>query len=443
MSQTPTNWLDELIAQAQLEIKTEPDDFLFDSLNCGDLFTPTSSQQTAGGTQADQTIGDPDGQSNFDSNSYHLDHSQSGYSQSTYSLSTYSQPTYSQSSYYDSTLSQPSYSQPSYSQSSYSQSSHSQPSYSQSTYSPPADPQSIYSPNDQTVCSQENRDDSLLLFSQMTEPSSEDDQLDHICFDSNSFNSNSQIESAGNLSSSYAFGFQQDNAQQNSTQLDITQQDSSQLDSGQLGSTQQDSSQQDSTQQDSTQQDSTESSQASSNRSLFVDESSDVFRRTVLMRLEILMKVLWGKGLFFNDQILVAKKCWENANFEGSIRMNYLNPQLRYRRIQRASRIALLMMSAKIYLLVAENRITSRRQIYYEEQAVFNACKCYSLIEQVCAFVNLSRRELNIIATGKGLVAGNLVLLFENRTAIDVSQFKKVWVLFLFFLFFFSLTLSL
>ena len=138
------------------------------------------------------------------------------------------------------------------------------------------------------------------------------------------------------------------------------------------------------------------------------------------------MKVLYGKGLFFNDRILVAKKCWDNANFEGSIRLDYQNPELRYQRIRRASRIALLMMSAKIYLLVAENRVTSRRQLYYEEQSVFNACKCYALIEQVCAFVNLSRRELNIIATGKGLVAGNLVLLFENSTAIDVSQFKKV-----------------
>ena len=132
------------------------------------------------------------------------------------------------------------------------------------------------------------------------------------------------------------------------------------------------------------------------------DSAEELIKKTILIRLEILMKILHGKGLFFDDKILVAKKCWQNARFEGAIRMNYNNEKIIYQKIKKSRRICLLLMCCKIYLLVKSNKISTRRQIYYEEKELFSSTRCYDLIEQVCAFVNLSRRQLNIVAAGKG-----------------------------------------
>lgn len=124
--------LDDLIARAHLKIQTESEEFLFESLNCGELFTPTCSQQTTSGTQDDQTTGD---QADPDDC---LD--QLTFSQSTYDPSTHSQPKFSQS-----------YSQ-SYSPLAYSPLAYRQPTHSQLTYF-----QSSYSQSDQIVCSQESQ----------------------------------------------------------------------------------------------------------------------------------------------------------------------------------------------------------------------------------------------------------------------------------------------
>lgn len=133
------------------------------------------------------------------------------------------------------------------------------------------------------------------------------------------------------------------------------------------------------------------------------------------------------KGLFFNERILVARKCWSTPTFEGSIRMNLKRKdKVYYKSVSRPKRIALLMMATKIYLLIEKNIVTTRRQIYYEEKTLFSAAQCYELIEMICAFVCVSRRELNILATGKGLVAGNLTLVFENNARINGAEFQKV-----------------
>lgn len=388
--------LDELIAGAQLQIKAEPEEeFLFESLNCGDLFSQTSSQQSTdgdlyastnsqqitSGTQDGQPIDDPNVRWACDPSSY-LEHNQAIYSQPIYSQPTCSQSAFAQSAHNnsESTYFQP-YDQTNSFQSTYSQSTCSQSTYNQFPYSQSTYSQSAYSSSDHTVYTQDSQCLDRLPIEQ-----SSDDQYDWN-FDSNL--SQPTTENDRSLPSSQSTGYPFSSQQGSANDSDNTQ--------------------------------------GSQQSELFPeDKSGDLLRRTILTRLEILMKVLYGKGLLFNDRILVAKKCWENANFEGTIRMNYRDNGLVYQRISRPTRIALLMMAAKIYLLLAENRVSSRRQIYYEEKHLFSACKCYELIEQVCAFVNLSRRELNVIASGKGLVAGSLVLLFENRTAIDVSQFRKV-----------------
>lgn len=143
------------------------------------------------------------------------------------------------------------------------------------------------------------------------------------------------------------------------------------------------------------------------------------------------MKTLYGNGLFFNDKIMTVKKCWQNAIFKGLIKMDLgkRNNKLIYQKINRKKRIYLLFMTCKIYHQVLDDKITTRRNIYYEHKNLFSVNTCYNLIEMVCSFVNLSRRELNIVSTSKGLIAGNIVLEFENSNEINGLDYRKVSIL--------------
>jgi DNA topoisomerase VI subunit A len=81
-----------------------------------------------------------------------------------------------------------------------------------------------------------------------------------------------------------------------------------------------------------------------------------------------------------------------------------------------------LCLLKKIQKLLIQNEINTKRDLFYQNVNLFkNQSVVDHAIEDIACSFGIKRDQLNVIASGKGLVCGNIQLILSNGTNLDCS----------------------
>ncbi|XP_027709095.1 meiotic recombination protein SPO11 isoform X1 [Vombatus ursinus] len=118
---------------------------------------------------------------------------------------------------------------------------------------------------------------------------------------------------------------------------------------------------------------------------------------------------------------------WENIKFEDSVGLQMI-PHCTTKKIksdsaQSAQRFALILkILSMIYKLVQSNTYATKRDIYYTDIQLFgNQSVVDNIINDISCMLKVPRRNLHILSTSKGLIAGNLSFIEEDGTKVNCT----------------------
>ncbi|XP_072489561.1 meiotic recombination protein SPO11 isoform X2 [Notamacropus eugenii] len=118
---------------------------------------------------------------------------------------------------------------------------------------------------------------------------------------------------------------------------------------------------------------------------------------------------------------------WENIKFEDSVGLQMI-PHCTTKKIksdsaQSAQRFALILkILSMIYKLVQSNTYATKRDIYYTDIQLFgNQSAVDNIINDISCMLKVPRRNLHILSTSKGLIAGNLSYIEEDGTKVNCT----------------------
>uniref|UniRef100_H2ZJI6 DNA topoisomerase (ATP-hydrolyzing) n=1 Tax=Ciona savignyi TaxID=51511 RepID=H2ZJI6_CIOSA len=81
-----------------------------------------------------------------------------------------------------------------------------------------------------------------------------------------------------------------------------------------------------------------------------------------------------------------------------------------------------LKLLSMIYKLLQSGQVATKRDLYYEEPNLFSSQTVVDqIVDDISCMLNVPRRWLNVVATSKGLVAGNLSFLDPDGQLVDCS----------------------
>ncbi|XP_074066420.1 meiotic recombination protein SPO11 isoform X2 [Macrotis lagotis] len=118
---------------------------------------------------------------------------------------------------------------------------------------------------------------------------------------------------------------------------------------------------------------------------------------------------------------------WGNIKFEDSVGLQMI-PHCTTKKIKSdsaksAPRFALILkILSMIYKLVQSNTYATKRDIYYTDIQLFgNQSVVDNIIIDISCMLKVPRRNLHILSTSKGLIAGNLSYIEEDGTKVNCS----------------------
>ncbi|XP_068928873.1 meiotic recombination protein SPO11 isoform X1 [Petaurus breviceps papuanus] len=118
---------------------------------------------------------------------------------------------------------------------------------------------------------------------------------------------------------------------------------------------------------------------------------------------------------------------WKNIKFEDSVGLQMI-PHCTTKKIksdsaQSAQRFALILkILSMIYKLVQSNTYATKRDIYYTDIQLFgNQSVVDNIINDISCMLKVPRRNLHILSTSKGLIAGNLSYTEEDGTKVNCT----------------------
>ncbi|XP_004070604.1 meiotic recombination protein SPO11 isoform X1 [Oryzias latipes] len=80
----------------------------------------------------------------------------------------------------------------------------------------------------------------------------------------------------------------------------------------------------------------------------------------------------------------------------------------------------ILKILSVIYRLVQSNSYATKRDVYYNNTQLFGSQRSVdTIVDDISCMLKVSRRALHVMATSKGLIAGDLCYLEEDGTRID------------------------
>lgn len=80
-----------------------------------------------------------------------------------------------------------------------------------------------------------------------------------------------------------------------------------------------------------------------------------------------------------------------------------------------------------IHNLIKSNSITTKRDIYYRDVELFETQSAVDkIVDNLAYSFGVQRLELNIVASPKGLVYGDLTIVTKNGTAIEFEKSNGV-----------------
>ncbi|XP_016284208.1 meiotic recombination protein SPO11 isoform X3 [Monodelphis domestica] len=118
---------------------------------------------------------------------------------------------------------------------------------------------------------------------------------------------------------------------------------------------------------------------------------------------------------------------WENIKFEDSVGLQMI-PHCTTKKIKSdsaksAQRFALILkILSMIYKLVQSNTYATKRDIYYTDIQLFGNQKIVdNIINDISCMLKVPRRNLHILSTSKGLIAGSLSYIEEDGTKVNCT----------------------
>ncbi|KAM9065315.1 meiotic recombination protein SPO11 isoform X1 [Sarcophilus harrisii] len=118
---------------------------------------------------------------------------------------------------------------------------------------------------------------------------------------------------------------------------------------------------------------------------------------------------------------------WENIKFEDSVGLQMIHhcttKKIKSDSAQSAQRFALILkILSMIYKLVQSNTYATKRDIYYTDIQLFgNQSVVDNIINDISCMLKVPRRNLHILSTSKGLIAGNLSYIEEDGTKVNCT----------------------
>ncbi|XP_055044276.2 meiotic recombination protein SPO11 isoform X2 [Misgurnus anguillicaudatus] len=157
------------------------------------------------------------------------------------------------------------------------------------------------------------------------------------------------------------------------------------------------------------------------------DHLTNISRQDVLTRIERVIQTLVtsvskGDAPVLN---LINRSSWDNVRFHESVGL-VLKPDasvvtLRCDCPSSATRFSLILkLLSVIYKLVQSDSYATKRDIYYNDTQLFRSQKTVdSIVDDISCMLEAPRRSLNVLATSKGLISGDLCYLEEDGTMVD------------------------
>ncbi|XP_067324310.1 meiotic recombination protein SPO11 [Anolis sagrei] len=125
--------------------------------------------------------------------------------------------------------------------------------------------------------------------------------------------------------------------------------------------------------------------------------------------------------------ILKNRSNWENIQFKDSVGLqlatNCTTRKIRCNCPKSATNFALfLKIFSIVYKMVQTNIYATKRDIFYTDTVLFGNQKVVDdIITDISCMLKIPRRNLHILSTSKGLIAGNLSYIEEDGTKVNCT----------------------
>ncbi|XP_071332814.1 meiotic recombination protein SPO11 isoform X3 [Trachinotus anak] len=156
-------------------------------------------------------------------------------------------------------------------------------------------------------------------------------------------------------------------------------------------------------------------------------DDEPVSSREILIRIEniilgIVTSVSKGEAPVL---ALPNRSSWANVSFDSAIGLQMSSgPSVSIIRSDCPSSVTkfaqILKILSVIYRLVQRNSYATKRDIYYNNTQLFGSQTAVdSIVDDISCMLKVPRRSLHVLATSKGLIAGDLRYMEEDGTRID------------------------
>ncbi|XP_050402116.1 meiotic recombination protein SPO11 [Patella vulgata] len=162
------------------------------------------------------------------------------------------------------------------------------------------------------------------------------------------------------------------------------------------------------------------------------DKSESSKKQDLLKRIETLVNDLVHSLSNGVSPVLsyVSYKDWDSVSYtEGGILVPSAKKKMAYIRYDNEKSLKKFGLIVKvlsiIYKLLQENRYCTKRDLYYQDPESFGKQTTLDgVVDIIAAILNVPRWELNVLATSKGLVSGDLQFYNEDGHHIDCRGSK-------------------
>ncbi|XP_025109277.1 meiotic recombination protein SPO11-like isoform X2 [Pomacea canaliculata] len=156
-------------------------------------------------------------------------------------------------------------------------------------------------------------------------------------------------------------------------------------------------------------------------------DREETLKKVEMVCLEVVLSIARGE---FPKLRFCNRASWDNVSFSenGAVNLPEVKKMVQIRLdSKRSIKTFAFMMKVLsiIYRLLQENKYCTKRDIYYQYPGLFGSQSVVdNLIDNIACMLEVPRWKLHVLATCKGLVAGNLQFYDEYGHHIDCNKTK-------------------
>uniref|UniRef100_A0A8C7XBJ0 DNA topoisomerase (ATP-hydrolyzing) n=1 Tax=Oryzias sinensis TaxID=183150 RepID=A0A8C7XBJ0_9TELE len=153
----------------------------------------------------------------------------------------------------------------------------------------------------------------------------------------------------------------------------------------------------------------------------------EISPREILSRIEsVILRIV--ESLSKNEAPVLElsnRSSWSNVDFDSGVGLQMSSGHsvttVKSNCLASVTKFAqILKILSVIYRLVQSNSYATKRDVYYNNTQLFGSQRSVdTIVDDISCMLKVSRRALHVMATSKGLIAGDLCYLEEDGTRID------------------------